>query len=81
MLPQEAVNEFKEIYEKRYGVVLTQEEAIDMSQRMFNMYLVLLSPDESDRMTDPLLKGGDFGYDNSSKRVNEHDKRGYGKEL
>ena len=40
MLPQEAIEQFKEIYLKRYGVKLSDEEASSRANNLFNLYKV-----------------------------------------
>ena len=38
MLPKKAVEEFKKIYKKSYGVELSDEEATDKANRLVNLY-------------------------------------------
>ncbi|MDD2646812.1 MAG: hypothetical protein PHV78_02455 [Patescibacteria group bacterium] len=40
MLPQEAIQEFKELYEKRYGVKLSDEEASLRANNLFKLYKI-----------------------------------------
>lgn len=40
MLPQEAVQEFKELYEKRYGVKLSDDEAALRANNLFKLYKI-----------------------------------------
>lgn len=40
MLPQEAIQEFKELYEKRYGVKLSDEEAASRANNLFKLYKI-----------------------------------------
>lgn len=40
MLPQEAIQEFKELYEKRYGVKLSDEEATLRANNLFKLYKI-----------------------------------------
>lgn len=44
MLPQQAIQEFKELYKKRYGVELSDEEASGRANRLFNLYKVTYMP-------------------------------------
>ncbi|MFA6047284.1 MAG: hypothetical protein WCV59_02425 [Parcubacteria group bacterium] len=40
MLPQEAIEEFKRLYEKRYGVHLSDEEASSRANNLFKLYKI-----------------------------------------
>jgi len=40
MLPQEAIEQFKELYLKRYGVKLSDEEASYRANNLFNLYKI-----------------------------------------
>jgi hypothetical protein len=40
MLPQEAIEEFKGLYEKRYDVQLSNEEASSRANNLFNLYKI-----------------------------------------
>lgn len=40
MLRQEAIQEFKELYEKRYGVKLSDEEAALRANNLFKLYKI-----------------------------------------
>lgn len=40
MLPQEAIQEFKELYENRYGVKLSDEEASLRANNLFKLYKI-----------------------------------------
>lgn len=40
MLSQEAIEEFKELYEKRYGVKLSDEEASLRANNLFKLYKI-----------------------------------------
>lgn len=40
MLPPEAIQEFKELYEKRYGVKLSDEEASLRANNLFKLYKI-----------------------------------------
>lgn len=45
MLPQKAVQEFKELYKKRFGVELSDHEASDRANRLFKLYKVVYIPE------------------------------------
>jgi hypothetical protein len=45
MLPQQAIQEFKELYKKRYGVELSDQEASHRANNLFNLYKVTYMPD------------------------------------
>jgi len=45
MLPEKAIQEFKELYKKRYGVELSDQEASDRANRLFNLYKVTYMPE------------------------------------
>ena len=40
MLPQEAIEKFKGLYEKRYGVQLSDEEASSRANNLFKLYKI-----------------------------------------
>jgi len=40
MLPQEAIEEFKGLYEKRYGVQLSDKEATSRANNLFKLYKI-----------------------------------------
>jgi len=40
MLPQEAIQQFKELFKKRYGVELSDEEASFRANNLFSLYKV-----------------------------------------
>ena len=40
MLSQEAIEEFKELYEKRYGVKLSDAEATSRANNLFKLYKI-----------------------------------------
>ena len=46
MLPKKAVEEFKKIYKKSYGVELSDEEAADKANRLVNLYKAVYSDEE-----------------------------------
>jgi hypothetical protein len=43
-LPPEAIEEFKQIYKKEVGVELTDAEAVDKANRLFNFMKVVTKP-------------------------------------
>lgn len=43
MLPKKAIEEFKKIYKKSYGVELSDEEATDKANRLVNLYKAVYS--------------------------------------
>ena len=45
MLPQKAIEEFKELYKKRYEVELSDEEASGRANRLFKLYKVTYMPE------------------------------------
>jgi len=44
MLPEKAIQEFKELYKKRYGVELSDQEASYRANNLFNLYKVTYMP-------------------------------------
>jgi hypothetical protein len=44
LLPLEAVEEFRELYEKTYGTSLTAAQAVEIAQRLARLYALLLTP-------------------------------------
>jgi aldehyde:ferredoxin oxidoreductase len=46
MLPKKAIEEFKKIYKKSYGVELSDEEATDKANRLVNLYRAVYSDDK-----------------------------------
>ncbi|MDD5721581.1 MAG: hypothetical protein PHT16_04055 [Candidatus Pacebacteria bacterium] len=44
MLPEKAIKEFKELYKKRYGVELSDQEASYRANNLFNLYKVTYMP-------------------------------------
>ena len=38
MLTRQAVEEFQEIYRRRYGVSLSETDALEMASRLLNLY-------------------------------------------
>lgn len=51
-LPAEAIEEFKQIYKKEMGVKLTDTEAIDKANRLFNFMKVITKPNEKKEEND-----------------------------
>jgi hypothetical protein len=45
MLSEKAIQEFKELYKKRYGVELSDQEASYRANNLFNLYKVTYMPD------------------------------------
>ena len=46
MLPKKAIEEFKKIYKKSYGVDLSDEEATDKANRLVNLYKAVYSDEK-----------------------------------
>lgn len=46
MLPKKAIEEFKKIYKKSYGVELSDEDATDRANRLVNLYKAVYSDDK-----------------------------------
>jgi len=47
MLPKQAIAEYKELYRKRFGVVLSDAEAAFRATNLLNLYKVVLDVDTS----------------------------------
>ena len=61
MLPQEAIQEFKELYEKRYGVKLSDEEASLRANNLFKLYKVTYIGEPSIKdFNEKVVKSHDF---------------------
>lgn len=43
-LPQEAINKFREIYRKDYGVALNDEQAIEIASSFFQLMKIAYKP-------------------------------------
>ncbi len=41
MLPKEAIEEYKKLYEKRFGIKLSDEEAVIRANNLVNLYKVV----------------------------------------
>jgi hypothetical protein len=48
MLPKEAIEEFKKMYKKRFGVELTDAEASFRANNLVNLYKVVFGKNHSD---------------------------------
>ena len=48
MLPKEAIEEYKRLYEKRFGVVLSDAEASFRANNLVNLYKAVLGPEHSE---------------------------------
>jgi len=46
MLPDEAIEEFKEIYKKEFGEELSNEEARKRAERLFGLFKAVYDPIE-----------------------------------
>lgn len=61
MLPPEAIQEFKELYEKRYGVKLSDEEASLRANNLFKLYKITYMGEPSiDDFKDKVVKSHDL---------------------
>lgn len=61
MLPQEAVQEFKELYEKRYGVKLSDAEATLRANNLFKLYKITYMGEPSiDDFKEKVVKSHDL---------------------
>ncbi|HRZ50801.1 MAG TPA: hypothetical protein P5080_02300 [Candidatus Paceibacterota bacterium] len=61
MLPPEATQEFKELYEKRYGVKLSDEEASLRANNLFKLYKITYMGEPSiDDFKDKVVKSHDL---------------------
>lgn len=45
MLPEKAIQEFKELYKKRFGKELSDQEASYRANNLFNLYKVTYMPE------------------------------------
>jgi hypothetical protein len=41
MLPQEAIEEYKKLYEKRFGIKLSDEEAVFRANNLVKLYMAV----------------------------------------
>lgn len=48
-LSQDAIEEFKKIYQEEYGRTLSDAEAIEMSQRLLRLFQIIYHPLPSDQ--------------------------------
>jgi hypothetical protein len=46
MLPDDAIEEFREIYKKQYGEELSEEEARERAERLFGLVKAVYSPNK-----------------------------------
>jgi len=61
MLCPEAIQEFKELYEKRYGVKLSDEEASLRANNLFKLYKITYMGEPSiDDFKDKVVKSHDL---------------------
>lgn len=61
MLPQEAVKEFKKLYEKRYGVKLSDAEASLRANNLFKLYKITYMGEPSiDNFKEKVVKSHDL---------------------
>lgn len=61
MLPLEAIQEFKELYEKRYGVKLSDEEASLRANNLFKLYKITYMGEPSiDDFQEKVVKSHDL---------------------
>ncbi len=56
-LPKEAIEEFKQIYKKEVGVELSDAEAFDKANRLFNFMKVITKPIQKKETDDNARKG------------------------
>lgn len=47
MLPEESLREFKEIYQKEFGILLSDEEATEKATALLNVFKVFAIPKNS----------------------------------
>jgi hypothetical protein len=50
MLPKEAIEEYKVMYKKRFGVVLSDAEASFRANNLVNLYRAVLGPEPKGRV-------------------------------
>lgn len=61
MLPQEAIQEFKKLYEKRYGAALSDTEASLRANNLFKLYKITYMGEPSiDSFEEKVVKNYDF---------------------
>jgi hypothetical protein len=44
MLPEQAIDEYIEIYRKKFGITLSREEAVFRATHLVNLYKAVLGP-------------------------------------
>jgi hypothetical protein len=61
MLPKEAIKEYKRLYEKRFGVILSDAEASFRANNLVNLYRATLGSESSEikRMDNCPITGDD----------------------
>jgi hypothetical protein len=52
MLPKEAIEEYKVMYKKRFGVDLSDAEASFRANNLVNLYRAVLGPEPKGRVSD-----------------------------
>jgi hypothetical protein len=63
MLPKEAIDEYKVLYKKRFGVDLSDAEASFRANNLVNFYRVVLGPEPKGRMPDAKQRAENSSYD------------------
>lgn len=56
MISNEILDKFKQLYQEKFGVILTDEEATQMATDLVNLMRVLLKPDPEPASKEPDLK-------------------------
>ncbi len=52
MLPEKALKEFKEIYQKNFGKELSEKDALDKALKILNLYKAVYGPSRSSQRSD-----------------------------
>lgn len=66
MLPQEAIQEFKKLYEKRYGAALSDTEASLRANNLFKLYKITYMGEPSiDGFEEKAVKNYDLQQNNN----------------
>lgn len=66
MLPQEAIQEFKKLYEKHYGAVLSDVEASLRANNLFKLYKITYMGEPSiDGFEEKVVKNYDLRQNNN----------------
>lgn len=63
MLPPEAIEEYKTLYKKRFGVDLNDTEASFRANNLVNLYRTVLGPETKGRMPNPGKVGEKTSHD------------------